>query len=291
MERILSKEIVAKIKVDLAELSTELPQDIRSNSYLAAVICSDDTAAESYLGAKLKFASSVGVSLKVFNYSDVDDEADLISKIKDIDTDPECKAVIIELPLKKGMDELKVSNALSPEKDVDGLGVISTGAYVQKGLDVGAGFFIPATPQACLILAETVTDLSGKSVAVLGRGRTVGKPLANLLISKGATVTVCHSRTKDIQDITRRSDVVFTAMGRPKSLNADYFTDGTVIVDAGIGFTDTGISGDVDLDSISDLAVNVTPVPGGVGPLTTALLFSAFLNCLKDLSRKEMSST
>jgi methylenetetrahydrofolate dehydrogenase (NADP+)/methenyltetrahydrofolate cyclohydrolase len=152
-------------------------------------------------------------------------------------------------------------------------------------------FTAPATPQACIVLAESETELRGKQVVVIGRGRTVGRPLANMLISAGATVAVCHSETTDIPRISQSAEVVFVATGRPRHFGKKYFRDGQVIVDAGIGFIDGQLTGDVDISALAGLDVGVTPVPGGVGPLTSVLILENLLNLIELQSGNESTSS
>lgn len=274
MKMLLSADLVAEQKahilgqVDRMRGRREIPK-------LVSVVCSDDLSVMSYVKSKQKTANALGIPFEIKDFCSVLDLEELLTKLHEIYHADEIGGVIVELPLKKGIDELAVLNSIPFQKDVDGMGAVNLGALCQ-GL-TGRQYSIPATPQACMMLARSVTEIAGKNVALIGRGRTVGKPLANLLISEGATVTVCHSRTANIRDIARSADIVFTATGIPKKWDASYFKDGSIIVDAGIGFVDAKISGDTDVEALEGLDGWVTPVPGGVGPLTAILLFQNFL--------------
>ena len=182
------------------------------------------------------------------------------------------------------MDEIDLTNLIPSGKDVDGLSASNLGALVQNGPH--QMFTAPATPLACLVLAGPEAELKGKRAVVIGRGRTVGRPLANMLISAGATVTVCHSGTRDIPQITRSAEIVFVATGRPHHFGREYFRDGQVIIDAGIGFIGDKLAGDVDIAALADLDVQVTPVPGGVGPLTSVLILENLLKLIENRGGK-----
>ena len=179
---------------------------------------------------------------------------------------------MIELPVREGWDENRLLNSIAAEKDVDGLSACSLGELIQS--NASHGTITPATPQACIALAEVCGPLAGKNVVVVGRGKTVGKPLANMLIALGATVQVCHSRTVELRQVMRRAEVVFLATGKGRSFDSSYFADGQIIVDAGISSVGGNISGDADVSDLEKLDVSLTPVPGGVGPLTSLFIFN-----------------
>lgn len=253
---------------EYAKLHGNLPK-------LVSLVCSDDSAALSYVRSKKKMAERLGINFDVLDFSNLTSDEQLIDEIIKLNADDRCGGIIVEFPLRQGFSEVRVSDAVAPSKDVDGLCAQNLGALVQSNVD--SSTVAPATPTSCILLAEQSTSLVGRKVVVLGRGRTVGKPLANMLVSKGATVTVCHSKTENLDEEIGKADVVFCAIGRPAFLKASSFKPGATVVDAGIGFIEGKISGDVDASSLEQTDLTITPVPGGVGPLTTITLFENFL--------------
>jgi methylenetetrahydrofolate dehydrogenase (NADP+)/methenyltetrahydrofolate cyclohydrolase len=264
-----SKEIVAARKAALIE-TIQLGKARGFCPRLAAVVCSADPAAASYVSVKRKHTEEVGAGFEAVDLSSVGSLAEIQNCISSLCERPDIHGVILVMSSNPEFDETALTNLIPASKDVDGLSAANLGALVQSGSH--QRFIAPATPRACIVLAESQTALKGKHAVVIGRGRTVGKPLANMLINAGATVTVCHSGTRDPAQISRSADVVFVATGRSRGFGREYFRDGQVIVDAGIGFIDGKLSGDVDTRSLEPLDVRVTPVPGGVGPLTSVLI-------------------
>jgi methylenetetrahydrofolate dehydrogenase (NADP+)/methenyltetrahydrofolate cyclohydrolase len=264
-----SKEIVAARKAALIE-TIQLGKARGFCPRLAAVVCSADPAAASYVSVKRKHTEEVGAGFEAVDLSSVGSLAEIQNCISSLCERPDIHGVILVMSSNPEFDETALTNLIPASKDVDGLSAANLGALVQCGQH--KRFIAPATPRACIVLAESQTALKGKHAVVIGRGRTVGKPLANMLINAGATVTVCHSGTRDPAQISRSADVVFVATGRSRGFGREYFRDGQVIVDAGIGFIDGKLSGDVDTRSLEPLDVRVTPVPGGVGPLTSVLI-------------------
>jgi methylenetetrahydrofolate dehydrogenase (NADP+)/methenyltetrahydrofolate cyclohydrolase len=278
MKLIYSKRIVSERKAALTEATRALiARGIRPK--LAAVVCSADPAVASYVSVKRKHTEEVGGSFEVLDLSTSSAFADVERRMKSLCDRADVHGVILVMSSKPEMDEIDLTNVIPAGKDVDGLSAANLGALVQNGPH--QMFTAPATPQACLVLAASETELKGKQAVVIGRGRTVGRPLANMLISAGATVTVCHSGTRDIPQITRTAEVVFVATGRPHHFGKEYFRDGQVIIDAGIGFIDDKLAGDVDIAGLADLDVCLTPVPGGVGPLTSVLILENLLKLIE----------
>ncbi len=279
MKYLFSKDIVARRKARLvAFISALKEQGIRPK--LTAIVCSDDSAAHSYVAVKRKHTNEVGGAFEAIDLSGVREHDDDARAVKTLCARPDVHGVILVMSSKPQTDELDLANLIPAEKDVDGLSASNLGALVQHGAK--QRFTAPATPQACIVLASSVTDIAGKCVAVIGRGRTVGRPLANMLISAGATVTVCHSGTTDIPRITREAEIIFVATGRSRAFGREYFRDGQVIIDAGIGFIDGQLSGDVDSAALSGLDLTLTPVPGGVGPLTSVLILENLLQLIEN---------
>jgi methylenetetrahydrofolate dehydrogenase (NADP+)/methenyltetrahydrofolate cyclohydrolase len=251
---------------------------------LAAVICSADPTVASYVSVKKKHTEEVGGCFEVVDLSTSATYADVERRMRSLCDRADAHGVILVMSSKPEMDEIDLTNLIPLGKDVDGLSASNLGALVQNGPH--QMFTAPATPRACLVLAGSEAELKGKRAVVIGRGRTVGRPLANMLISAGATVTVCHSGTRDIPRITRSAEIVFVATGTPHHFGREYFRDGQVIIDAGIGFIGDKLAGDVDIAALADLDVQVTPVPGGVGPLTSVLILENLLKLIENRGGK-----
>ena len=279
MKHLYSKDIVAERKARLVQsISALKEQGVRPK--LTAIVCSDDSAAQSYVAVKRKHTNEVGGAFEAIDLSGVRDHDDDARAITTLCARPDVHGAILVMSSKPQTDELDLANLIPAQKDVDGLSASNLGALVQHGAQ--QRFTAPATPQACIALASSVTEIAGKRVVLIGRGRTVGRPLANMLISAGATLTVCHSGTKDIPKITREAEIVFVATGRPRAFGREYFRSGQVVVDAGIGFIHGQVSGDVDSAAVSDLDLILTPVPGGVGPLTSVLILENLLKLIEN---------
>ena len=287
MKPIYSKDIVAARKARLIDAFGAVKQR-GITPKLAAVICAADPAAASYVSVKRKHTEEIGGIFEVVDLS-TSGAAEAGSRMKALCVRPDVHGVIVVMSSKPEIDEIELTNLIPANKDVDGLSAANLGMLLQN--DPRQFFTAPATPQACIVLAESETELRGKQVVVIGRGRTVGRPLANMLISTGATVAVCHSETTDIPRISQSAEVVFVATGRPRHFGKKYFRDGQVIVDAGIGFIDGQLTGDVDISALAELDVGVTPVPGGVGPLTSVLILENLLNLIKLQSGNESTSS
>ncbi len=287
MKPIYSKDIVAARKARLIDAFGAVKQR-GITPKLAAVICAADPAAASYVSVKRKHTEEIGGVFEVVDLS-TSGAAEAGSRMKALCVRPDVHGVIVVMSSKPEIDEIELTNLIPANKDVDGLSAANLGMLLQN--DPRQFFTAPATPQACIVLAESETELRGKQVVVIGRGRTVGRPLANMLISTGATVAVCHSETTDIPRISQSAEVVFVATGTPRHFGKKYFRDGQVIVDAGIGFIDGQLTGDVDISALAELDVGVTPVPGGVGPLTAVLILENMLNLIKLLSGNESTSS
>ena len=283
MKLIYSKEIVSQRKAALTEATRALiARGITPK--LAAVICSADPTVASYVSVKKKHTEEVGGCFEVVDLSSSATHAEVEGRMRSLCDRPDVHGVILVMSSKPEMDEIDLTNLIPARKDVDGLSASNLGALVQNGPQ--QMFTAPATPRACLILAGPEAELEGKRAVVIGRGRTVGRPLANMLISAGATVTVCHSGTRDMPQITRSAEILFVATGRPHHFGREYFSDGQVIIDAGIGFIGDKLAGDVDIAALADLDVRVTPVPGGVGPLTSVVILENLLKLIENRGGK-----
>jgi methylenetetrahydrofolate dehydrogenase (NADP+) / methenyltetrahydrofolate cyclohydrolase len=236
---------------------------------LAVILVGDDPASQVYVKHKVADCESSGVHSVLEKYDASLAEAELLARIAALNADPAIHGILVQMPLPKHIDPQKVIEAISPLKDVDGFHVQSAGALM-----VGRPGFLPCTPYGCMkLIATTGIDLRGKHAVVIGRSNTVGKPMALLLLQANATVTICHSGTRDIGLHTRQADVVVAAVGKRNVLTADMVKPGAVVIDVGMNRKDDGkLAGDVDFDGVSQVAGWITPVPGGVGPMTRAML-------------------
>ncbi|MBN1524776.1 MAG: bifunctional methylenetetrahydrofolate dehydrogenase/methenyltetrahydrofolate cyclohydrolase FolD [Spirochaetales bacterium] len=273
----IAEAIRQQLKKEVAELSTQhiIPG-------LGVILVGDDPASRSYVTAKEKACGEMGIYSRDHRLSSDTTEEELIELVNSLNIDPAIHGILVQLPLPAHIDEKKVLETIVPEKDVDGFSPINVGRMV-----LGQKTFLPCTPHGVLKLLEYSNILTeGKHVVIVGRSNIVGKPLANMLIQKSssgnATVTVCHSRTRDIGAMTRQADIVIAAVGSPALITKDMVKEGAVVIDVGVNrVTDPSrkrgfrLCGDVDFDSLVGHVSHLTPVPGGVGPLTiTMLLFN-----------------
>jgi len=236
---------------------------------LAVVLVGDFPPSRIYVRNKKKAADEAGIASRDYLFPDGCTQDTLLDTLREINADPSIHGILLQLPLPGGLDEDRAINAISPEKDVDGLHPFNLGCLL-----AGKPRLVPCTPAGCLeILDHYGVELKGVDAVVLGRSRLVGKPLAQLLLGRHATVTMCHTRTRDLAAHTRRADVLCVAAGKAGVVTGDMVKEGAVIIDVGITRLDTGkLVGDVDFDSASRKARAITPVPGGVGPMTIAML-------------------
>jgi len=239
---------------------------------LAVVLVGEDPASQVYVRMKVKACEETGiVSRKITPPADIRQE-DLEALIRELDADSDVDGILVQLPLPLGLESQSILDLIDPCKDVDGFHPVNVGR-----LSAGLPGFKPCTPAGCIeLLRRYNLPTRGKKVVVVGRSNIVGKPLASLLMLSGdygdATVTVCHSRTRNLADEVRQADFVFAAIGRPRFITADMVKDGAVVVDVGINRTETGLVGDCDFEGMKDKVAAITPVPGGIGPMTIALL-------------------
>ena len=236
---------------------------------LAVVLVGDNPASQVYVRNKVKACEDSGLHSVLERYPATLAEADLLGRIDALNRDPAIHGILIQLPLPAHIDAHKVIEAISPAKDVDGFHVASAGALM-----VGQPGFWPCTPYGCMKMLESIDyDLRGKHAVVIGRSNIVGKPMALMLLQKNATVTVCHSATKDLKAMTLQADVVVAAVGKRHVLTADMVKPGAVVIDVGMNRDEQGkLCGDVDFEGVKAVAGYITPVPGGVGPMTITML-------------------
>jgi len=235
---------------------------------LATVLVGDDPASAVYVRSKGKATIDAGMKSFSHTLSPETSEADLLGLIGRLNADPAVDGILVQLPLPPHIDANAIILAIDPDKDVDGFHPINAGR-----LAIGLPGFVPCTPLGCLMLLKDVLgDLAGLHAVVVGRSNIVGKPMAQLLLKESCTVTVVHSRTRDLPSITRHGDILVAAIGRPKMIVGDWLKPGATVIDVGINRTDEGLVGDVDFAGASEVASAITPVPGGVGPMTIACL-------------------
>ncbi|MCX7694071.1 bifunctional methylenetetrahydrofolate dehydrogenase/methenyltetrahydrofolate cyclohydrolase FolD [Tepidimonas taiwanensis] len=238
---------------------------------LAVILVGDDPASQVYVRNKVKACHEVGIhSVLETHPADLSEDA-LLARVRALNTDPAIHGILVQLPLPRHLDAHRVIETIAPEKDVDGFHVANAGALM-----VGQPGFWPCTPHGCMKMLEHIgVDLRGKHAVVIGRSNIVGKPMALMLLQANATVTICHSATADLAHHTRQADVIVAAVGRPRMLTADMVKPGAIVIDVGINRDANGkLCGDVDFDAVREVAGWITPVPGGVGPMTITMLLA-----------------
>jgi methylenetetrahydrofolate dehydrogenase (NADP+)/methenyltetrahydrofolate cyclohydrolase len=241
------------------------------NPALSIILVGEDPASQVYTRHKVNDSAQTGLEATLETYPADMSEAALLARIRTLNDDPKVHGILVQLPLPRHMDSQKVIETISPAKDVDGFHVASAGALM-----TGAPGFWPCTPHGCMKMLESIGyDLRGKHAVVIGRSNIVGKPMAMMLLAKSATVTICHSATQDLGAITRQADVIVAAVGKLNLLTADMVKPGAVVIDVGMNRKEDGkLAGDVDFDGVKEVASWITPVPGGVGPMTRAMLLA-----------------
>lgn len=292
MELIDGKKTAADIKAEIARAVDEIVAQGKRRPHLAAILVGHDGGSETYVANKIKACEACGFRSSLIRFESTPEQplepAELMAAIDKLNNDPEVDGFIVQLPLPKHIDEQAVIEAINPEKDVDGFHPVNVGRR-----SVGLPAFHSATPAGIIELLKRYNiPTSGKNVVIIGRSNIVGRPLASLMLDKGinATVTVCHSATQNLADITRRADILVAALGRPAFVTEDMVAPGAVVIDVGTtrvpdatrksGFR---LSGDVDFEHVAPKCSFITPVPGGVGPMTIA---SLMINTLKAYNRK-----
>ena len=266
-------------------IRAEVARDVEQIGHigLVTVLVGDDPASEVYIRLKHKAAVEAGIAATDLRLPAETSEADLLAKVDELDADPQVDAILVQLPLPDHIDEAKVIRALAPAKDVDGFHPFNAGQ-----LYLGRPTLVPATPLGVMaMLREHEIELDGARAVVIGRSNIVGKPMAHLLMQAHATVTICHSHTRDLQRHTLDADVLIAAVGVPGMVSPDMVRAGGVVVDVGINRTEAGLVGDVD-PGAADVAGHLTPVPGGVGPMTIACLLQNAVRCAR-FSRGEIA--
>ncbi|HEV3256945.1 MAG TPA: bifunctional methylenetetrahydrofolate dehydrogenase/methenyltetrahydrofolate cyclohydrolase FolD [Gemmataceae bacterium] len=276
------KQLAQTMQAEIAAGVAEFVQRYHARPGLAAVLVGDDQASRIYVRNKRRACQQVGIDSFLHELPARTTQAELLALVAKLNVDPVVSGILVQLPLPKQINEAAVVDAVSPLKDVDGFGPESLGL-----LTAGRPRFRACTPYGvCQLLARNKIDVAGKHVVIVGRSNIVGKPLALMLMQKGpsadATVTVCHSRTRDIGSITRSADVVVVAIGQARFLKADMVRPGAAVVDVGMNrLPDGSLAGDVDFDAVRQVASAITPVPGGVGPMTITMLLNNTLEAAR----------
>jgi len=272
------KKVSSQIIEHIASEVKSLKLKTEKSPGLAVILVGDDPASAVYVRNKNKTCTNIGFqSFENILPSDTS-ELKLLNLIDELNNNEHINGILVQLPLPKHISSHKILEAIKPEKDVDGFHLQNVGRLV-----TGNPSFIPCTPAGIIQLLDYYSvDLEGKSAVVLGRSNIVGKPVAFLLLEKNSTVTICHSRTKDLSKITRQADVLIAAIGKPNFVTADMVKDGSVIIDVGINRVEGKLVGDVDYQVVSQKVSLITPVPGGVGPMTIAMLMANTLQSFKN---------
>lgn len=274
------KTLAKKIQTEVAQEIEELKSKYNKVPGLAVVLVGDDPASQVYTKKKEQISQKVGINSRQIKLPASTSEEQLINTVETLNEDPDINAILIQLPLPKHINSEKILMTIKPEKDVDGFHPLNIGKLL-TGMEP---FAIPCTPLGIMVLMKEYNiELKGKDVVVVGRSNIVGKPISILLLAEHATVTICHSRTKNIDEVCKRADIIVVAIGKERFLKADWVKPGAVIIDVGINQDkETGkLCGDIDFENIEPLASYITPVPGGVGPMTIAILLKNTLNLFK----------
>jgi len=280
-KRIDGKAKAAKLAESISEASASLLEEHGIKPGLAVVIIGEDPASQVYVRNKKRTAESCGFHSVQHTVAEDVSQSDVLKLIDELNNDDAIHGILVQLPLPDHLDEQVITQAIKPSKDVDGFHFVNIGKLTAGHT---ADAFIPCTPAGCMLMIEDElgSDLSGKSAVVIGRSNIVGKPMASLLLQANATVTITHSRTKDLPKVVAGADIIVAAVGRPDMVKADWIKPGAVIIDVGInrvekvvdGETKMGLTGDVDYAEACTVAAAVTPVPGGVGPMTITMLMA-----------------
>lgn len=276
------KEIAKKKKIEIAEQVQELKKQGITPG-LAVILVGDNQASRTYVNSKQKTAKGLGMHNILIEYPVSITEQELLAKIDELNNDKDIHGILVQLPLPDHINEENLIEAISPEKDVDGFHPINIGRMM-----TGQDAFLPCTPYGVMVMMKEIgMDLAGKHVVIVGRSNIVGKPAGQLFLNENATVTYCHSRTKDLKEHTKQADVVVAAVGKAGLITADHIKPGAVVIDVGMNRDEEGkLCGDVAFDEVKEKAGYITPVPGGVGPMTIAMLMYNTLKSAKNQLNK-----
>ncbi len=269
----VAKDIREELRVEVAGLKEK-----GVAPGLSVILVGDDPASHSYVKGKAKGCEEVGIKSEVILKEEDISEEELLQEIQRLNEDTTVHGILVQLPLPKHIDEDAVINAISPLKDVDGFHPVNVGRMM-----IGQDAYLPCTPHGIIeLIKRTGTDLTGKHAVVIGRSNIVGKPVSILLLKENATVTITHSKTKNLKEVTKQADILIAAMGRAQVITKDYVADGAIVIDVGVNRIESGkLVGDVDFEQVSEVASFITPVPGGVGPMTITMLLKNTVEAAK----------
>ncbi|MBO7375070.1 MAG: bifunctional methylenetetrahydrofolate dehydrogenase/methenyltetrahydrofolate cyclohydrolase FolD [Lachnospiraceae bacterium] len=278
-EIIDGKAISAQIKDECKEKVAKLKAEGKEVC-LAVIQVGNDPASSVYVGNKKKACEYIGAKSLAYELKEETTNEELLELIDKLNNDDSVNGILVQLPLPRHLNEDEVLKRINPDKDVDGFHPVNVGR-----LSIGEKGFVSCTPAGIIqLLKRSNVDIEGKECVVIGRSNIVGKPMAMLMLRENATVTICHSRTKDLKEVTKRADILIVAIGKPKMIDASYVKEGAVVIDVGIHRVDPNskkLCGDVDYDSVEPIASKITPVPGGVGPMTIAMLMNNLVNSVE----------
>ncbi len=271
------KKVAAELREELKQEVSKLKSKINKVPGLTVILIGELAPSKIYVKMKEKAANEVGLKSEVIRYPENVEEKTILEKINKLNVDKSVSGILVQLPLPKHIDKQKVIETISPKKDVDGFHPINVG-----NLSSGYDSCIPCTPLGCyLLLKNFEKNLTGKKAVVIGRSNLNGKPMTQLLLKENCTVTITHSKTKDLKGECLKADIIIAAVGIPKLVKGDWVKKDAIVIDVGINKTDDGIVGDVEFDEVSKIAKAITPVPGGVGPMTIACLLKNTIECFK----------
>ena len=271
------KKIAEELRAELKKKIIEFKATYKSVPGLTVILIGEDPPSKIYVKNKQKYAKDIGINSEIIKYQENVDEKTVLDKISKLNNDKKISGILVQLPLPKQINKKKIIDAILPEKDVDGFHPVNVG-----NLSSGYAGKVPCTPLGCyLLLRKVEKDLKGKHAVIIGRSNLNGKPMAQLLLKENCTVTITHSKTKDLKNECKRADIIIAAVGQPKLVKGDWVKKGAIVIDVGINKTANGLEGDVDFEEVSKVAKAITPVPGGVGPMTIACLLSNTIECFK----------
>lgn len=285
-KKINGKEISNQVKAEILQFVNQRKESNKEVPTLAVVQIGDDGGSTYYRNSVVKQCNDLGIKTNEFVKDASISEEEALLLIKDINENRDIDGALVLMPFPKHIDSKKVIELLNPEKDIDGLTDVNSGK-----LFAGKPAYIPCTPSSVIKILEAINiDLSGKEVVVIGRSNVVGKPLSMLLLNKNATVTIAHSRTKDLENVCKRADVLISAIGVPGFVTRNFVKDGAVVIDVGTSNVNGKITGDVNLNDVIDIVSSITPVPGGVGAVTTTMLLKNLCKaCEKNVYKNSYS--
>lgn len=276
--KILSKEIKDEVKRNVENFKNKFKRDIT----LAVILVGDNPASKVYVNNKIKASEYIGIKSLSFNLPENSAEKDVENLVCQLAKDDKIDGILVQLPLPKHISEDKILSLIPVEKDVDGFTTINAGKLL-----LGENCILPCTPAGIIYSIKSLNvDLTGKNAVIIGRSNIVGKPISILLLNENCTVTICHSKTKDLTSICKKADIIVVAIGKAKFIKKEMIKNGAIIIDVGINRIDTGLCGDVDFEDVKNIASYITPVPGGIGPMTIAMLMKNTYLCALNRENK-----